>query len=238
MPTSDLGNLRHTQTSPGGTARRSSLATAIAAIVLVAPSLEPATANTYELPSFFVRTASGPDGQIVPVPSESTGEAVLEIRRRSGLTWEQLGKLFDVSRRSVHHWASGKAVTPEHERMIRRMLASIRRLDQGSQAATRARLLAVDERFGFTVLDLLKEGRFGEAGGAGGWQTVTGVSPDSALRGSSGCTPSSGTGVASGGRSGTPGHPGQGPHGRCRAGTQEDGLMLHAIGGRGREGGR
>jgi len=165
MPTSDLGDLRHTQTSPGGTARRSGLATAIAAIVLVAPSLEPATANTYELPSFFVRTASGPDGQIVPVPSESTGEAVLEIRRRSGLTWEQLGHLFDVSRRSVHHWASGKAVTPEHERMLRWMLASIRRLDQGSQAATRARLLAVDERFGVTVLDLLKEGRFGEAGG-------------------------------------------------------------------------
>lgn len=165
MPTSDLGDLRHTQTSPGGTARRSGLATAIAAIVLVAPSLEPATANTYELPSFFVRTAAGPDGQIVPVLSESTGEAVLEIRRRSGLTWEQLGHLFDVSRRSVHHWASGKAVTPEHERMIRRMLASIRRLDQGSQAATRARLLAVDERFGITVLDVLKEGRFGEAGG-------------------------------------------------------------------------
>ena len=116
-------------------------------------------------PSVSVRTASGPDGQIVPVPSESTGEAVLEIRRRSGLTWEQLGHLFDVSRRSVHHWASGKAVTPEHERMIRQILAGIRRLDQGSRAATRARLLAVDERFGVTVLDLLKEGRFGEAGG-------------------------------------------------------------------------
>ena len=165
MPTSDLGDRRHTQTSPGGAAYRSSLATAIAAIVLVAPSLEPATASTYELPSVFVRTSSGPDGQIVPVPSESTGEAVLEIRRRSGLTWEQLGHLFDVSRRSVHHWASGKPVTPEHERMIRRILVGIRRLDQGNQTATRARLLAVDESFGVTVLDLLKEGRFGEAGG-------------------------------------------------------------------------
>lgn len=168
MPTSDLGNLRHAQTSPGGTAHRSSLATVITAIVLVAPSLEPATASTYEVPSFFERTASGPDGQIVPVPSESTGEAVLEIRRRSGLTWEQLGYLFDVSRRSVHHWASGKPVTPDHERIIRRMLASIRRLDQGSQVATRARLLAVDEDVGVSTLDLLKEGRFGEAGGRTG----------------------------------------------------------------------
>jgi len=177
MSTSDLGDLHHTQTSPGGTARRSSLATAIAAIVLVAPSLEPATANTYEFPSFLVRTASGPDGQFVPVPSGSTGETVLEIRRRSGLTWEQLGRLFGVSRRSVHHWASGKAVTPEHERMIRRMLASIRRLDRGSQAATRARLLALDKRSGVTVLDLLKEGRFGEVGGHTGGKWSPGYRP-------------------------------------------------------------
>lgn len=165
MPTWELGDLRHMPTSSGGAPSRSSPATAFAAFVLVAPSLESVTARTYEFPSFSVRTASGPDGQLVPVPSESTGEAVLEIRRRSGLTWEELGHLFGVSRRSAHHWASGKPVTPEHERMIRRMLASIRRLDQGNQAATRARLLAVDENLGASVLELLKEGRFGEAGG-------------------------------------------------------------------------
>ena len=164
MPASDLGDLRQTQTSPGGATYRSSLAGAIAAIVVVAVPPESVTASTYDFPSFFERTASGPDGQIEPVPSESTGEAVLEMRRRSGLTWEELGDLFKVSRRSLHHWASGKSASAEHERKIRRVLAGIRRLDQGDQSATRARLLVVDEHLGVSVLDLWEQGRFEEAG--------------------------------------------------------------------------
>ena len=164
MPTSDLGYLQNVRTSPGGTTSRSNLVTAIAAVVAVATPLESVTASTYEVFSFSERTAFGPDGQIEPVPSESTGEAVLEIRRRSGLTWEELGELFEVSRRSLHHWASGKPASAEHERKIRRMLASIRWLDQGDQAATRARLLAVDEHLGVSVFDLWKQGRFEDAG--------------------------------------------------------------------------
>ena len=121
------------------------------------------TASTYEAPPFFERTAAGPAGQIMPVPSESTGEAVLKIRWRSGLTWEEIGDLFAVSRRSVHHWASGKPVSSKREQMIRRMLAAIRRLDQGGQTATRARLLTVDDNLGVSALEHLKQGRFGDA---------------------------------------------------------------------------
>lgn len=166
MPASDLGDLRHAQTSPGGAMYRSSLAGAIAAMVVVATPAESVTASTYAFPSFFERTASGPDEQIESFPSESAGEAVLEMRRRSGLTWEELGELFEVSRRSLHHWASGRSASAEHERKIWRMLASIRRLDQGDQTATRARLLAVDEHLGVSVFDLWKQGRFEEAGAA------------------------------------------------------------------------
>ena len=162
MTASDPGALRYTQTSPGGAIYRSNLATAIAAIVVAAAPLESGTASTYEFPLFLERTAAGPAGQLMLVPSESTGEAVLEIRRRSGLTWEELGDLFDVSRRSVHHWASGKPVSARSERMIRRMLAAIRRLDQGNRSATRTRLLAVDESLGVSALELLKQGRFDE----------------------------------------------------------------------------
>ena len=169
MPASDLGDASHTQTSPGGAMCRSSLASAVAAMVVVAVLPESVTASTYEIPSYFERTASGPDGQITHAPLETTGEAVLEMRRRSGLTWEELGDLFKVSRRSLHHWASGKAPSVEHERKIRRMLAGIRRLDQGDQVATRARLLAVDESRGVSVFELLKQDSLddGEALAAG-----------------------------------------------------------------------
>ena len=94
---------------------------------------------------------------------ENTAEAVMEIRRRSGLTWEELGDLFNVSRRSVHHWANSKPVASGHYRMIRRMLAAIRHLDRGNQLGTRAVLLAVNQATGESTLDLLKAGRFDEA---------------------------------------------------------------------------
>ena len=133
-----------------------------------------ATANTYPQGSMVMwtmiarhseSTAAGPIGQINHVPAESTAEAIMEIRRRSGLTWEELGDLFDVSRRSIHHWANGKPVTAKHDRMIRRMLAALRHLDQGDRVGTRALLLAVDQAMGIPTLDLLKDGRFDEAMG-------------------------------------------------------------------------
>ena len=159
MNASDLDDLRYMRTSPNGGMHRSKLATAIAAVVVTATPLESGTASTYEIPPTLERTAAGPAGQIMAVPSESTGEAIMEIRRRSGLTWEELGNLFNVTRRSVHHWASGKSVSARSEQTIRRILAAIRRLDRGSQTATRARLLAVDGNLGVSAFELLKQGR-------------------------------------------------------------------------------
>ena len=47
--------------------------------------------------------------------------------------------------------------------MIRRMLADTRGLDRDSRAAVRLRFLALDEDLHMSVLDLSREGRFGEA---------------------------------------------------------------------------
>ena len=126
------------------------------------PLLGWATLNTYEVPRPVEWTTAGPPGQIRFAPAESTAEAILEIRRRSGLTWEEMGDLFDVSRRSIHHWASGKPVSTRRERALRQALAAIRRLDRGDQAGTRARLLAVDHSTGLSALDMMREGRFDE----------------------------------------------------------------------------
>jgi DNA-binding transcriptional regulator YiaG len=50
------------------------------------------------------------------LPGRSTQQAVNELRKLSGLTWEQLATLFNVSRRSVHFWASGQSLTSANER--------------------------------------------------------------------------------------------------------------------------
>lgn len=128
---------------------------------------EPATDAGYAIGPPPESTTSGPTTAIEPVPTQTTAAAVLEIRRLSGLTWEQIGDLFDVSRRSVHHWANGKPPSTRHERHIRRTLAAVRHLDIGSQAANRDRLLTIGVT-GRSLFDLLAEHRFDEVAGLSG----------------------------------------------------------------------
>jgi transcriptional regulator with XRE-family HTH domain len=80
--------------------------------------------------------------------------ALAELRRLSGLTWEQFAGLFNVSRRSLHFWASGKAMTPANEEHLQRLLLVVRKIDRGSASANRAELLAVRDD-GTILFDLL-----------------------------------------------------------------------------------
>ena len=91
---------------------------------------------------------------------QSTAEAVLEIRRRSGLTWEPLSDLFNVSRRTVHRWANGRAPSTRHEIDIRRTLDAVRHLDEGNQRATRDRLMATYD--GASPFDMLADRRYAD----------------------------------------------------------------------------
>lgn len=174
MTTIALRETPDTRTSAVGCMYRFGRDATFAAVPIATPLPAPATTNTYTQGSMAIgatiarsseRTTAGPAGQIEHVPAESTAETIMEIRRRSGLTWEEIGDLFDVSRRSVHHWANGKPVTAKHDRMIRRILAALRHLDQGDRLGTRALLQAVDPAIGVSTLDLLKAGRFDEATG-------------------------------------------------------------------------
>ena len=157
-----LRDVQNAPTSAAGPMRRTGLAVTIAGILVTSPPSGSATSNTYEMPRPVERTTTGPSGQIQYVPAESTAEAILEIRRRSGLTWEEMSDLFNVSRRSIHHWANGKPPSARHERVLRQALAAIRGLDRGDQTGTRARLLAVDYPAGLSALDMMREGRFDE----------------------------------------------------------------------------
>ena len=91
--------------------------------------------------------------------SQAPSAAILELRRVSGLTWEQLARLFGITRRSLHFWASGKPLTPAHEERLHRLLATVRRLDRGSARANRTLLLGVHAG-GRIPFDLLVEGQY------------------------------------------------------------------------------
>jgi DNA-binding transcriptional regulator YiaG len=86
--------------------------------------------------------------------SQTSSAAILELRRVSGLTWDQLARLFGITRRSLHFWATGKPLTPAHQERLHRLLATIRRLDRGSAHANRTLLLSAHDDGGIP-LDLL-----------------------------------------------------------------------------------
>lgn len=123
--------------------------------------------RVWEAPYFHESdaTTSGPGGQLLVRQTEqepeATRKAISELRRISGLTWEQLGQLFEVSRRSVHFWASGKPLNTGNEERLLRVLDVVRHADRGSARSTRASLLDASE--GTTPFDMLVAQRFDDA---------------------------------------------------------------------------
>lgn len=95
------------------------------------------------------------------IETEATRRAVSELRRISGLTWEQLAGLFGVSRRSIHCWASGKPLNATHHQRLMRVVDVVRHADRGTARSTRAALL--DAREGTTPFEMLADQRFREA---------------------------------------------------------------------------
>lgn len=99
----------------------------------------------------------------VTVPSvnstEETSESLLKIRKLTGLTWEQLSKLFNVSRRTLHFWASGKRLNSFNEKQLNLLLDTIQYIDRGSASLNRNVLLMPLED-GTLPFDLLVAGKF------------------------------------------------------------------------------
>jgi len=103
-------------------------------------------------------------GGLCPVsPSEApqtTAEAVSELRRLTGLTWDQLAQVLDVSRRSLHFWASGQRLNAANEAHLRRTLSAISSADRGSAHANRDMLM--EDHGGAPPLVLLKTQQYDE----------------------------------------------------------------------------
>jgi len=110
-----------------------------------------------------VRRAEGMTSSGVFVPAASASSAGLaEVRRLSGLTWEQLARLFGVSRRALHFWASGRPMTAGHEERLQRTLGALRAIDRGTASANRVLLLTVTQS-GESAFDMLVDGHFEDA---------------------------------------------------------------------------
>jgi len=115
----------------------------------VARNLRTEDWNHVRLP--FPQTNAGRRLPIEEEQAQSTNSAIMELRRLSGLTWDQLATLFNVTRRSLHFWASGKQVNAPNEERLRRVLAVVRKAD---------RALLLEDRDGMVPLALLASGAY------------------------------------------------------------------------------
>jgi transcriptional regulator with XRE-family HTH domain len=86
-------------------------------------------------------------------------QAVNELRKLSGLTWEQLACLFDVSRRSVHFWSSGQPLAVAHEKKLNRILDAVQYISLGSASLNRSLLMGIGND-GKSYLELLAAGEY------------------------------------------------------------------------------
>ncbi len=107
---------------------------------------------------FFMFRPGTSAGNFAATEPSVLQSAVVEIRRRSQLTWEQLARVFGVQRRSLHFWARGARPSSDNAERILRVLTIVRHFDTGDAERTRAELLRPFEQ-GMSVYDMLCAGR-------------------------------------------------------------------------------
>jgi DNA-binding transcriptional regulator YiaG len=92
-------------------------------------------------------------------PIKTTQQTINELRKISGLTWDQLSQLFDVSRRSIHFWASGQQLSSKNEAKLNRILDTVRYISRGSASLNRSLLMGIAGN-GKSHLELLRTGEY------------------------------------------------------------------------------
>ncbi len=121
--------------------------------------------------------ASSRGGEMLRLPLPLSRQ-IHELRRLSGLTWEEIASIFGVTRRAIHLWASGEQMNSGHARRLRDLLGFLCRIDRGEALRNRDLLLSLLPG-GRSLLDLLRAGSFEEAlaylaEGSGGGMRATG----------------------------------------------------------------
>jgi transcriptional regulator with XRE-family HTH domain len=96
-------------------------------------------------------------------PEPSTAAIVQELRQKSGLTWDQLGRLVGVSRRAVHLWVAGGRVNAHHLELLTQLHQIVDRLPATSPVERRA-LLFQTRRGEPSIFDAFLRQRTSEAG--------------------------------------------------------------------------
>lgn len=130
----------------------------------------PTTSNTIDItqPVSLLHTNAGlmdsshHSPPITALPGFHARDAIFELRRLTGLTWEELADVLGVTRRTLHLWANGQPINTINEKRVRDVLLVIRTLDRGAARQNRSLLISPQPEGG-VFSDLLRGQRFNEA---------------------------------------------------------------------------
>jgi DNA-binding transcriptional regulator YiaG len=90
--------------------------------------------------------------------SEASLSSALElarVREISGMTWDQIAKLFGVSRRAVHHWASGDNMNAHNYEFLAAIGSTLDQLSGDGPAEKKAQLFQT--RPGGSIYETLRK---------------------------------------------------------------------------------
>jgi transcriptional regulator with XRE-family HTH domain len=120
---------------------------------------QPQVAYTLKVTSGPLRFEDAISGKAVIVgldPSSiASADNIRLIYEKSGLTWEQIARLFGVSRRAVHSWAAGSRVSSRHLEAILDLSGRLSRRP-GSPDENRTWLL--DSAMGPSIFEQIRAG--------------------------------------------------------------------------------
>lgn len=127
------------------------------ALAGVSPSATTAGKHVADVPFY---TASTPPNLYSTITDPTSHvEDLLELKSQTALTWDELAKLFGVTRRSLHNWTNGRPLTSDNEMTLARLRAFIATVRPNDPQYVRATLLAPTFS-GKTVFDLLRTEQF------------------------------------------------------------------------------
>jgi DNA-binding transcriptional regulator YiaG len=100
-----------------------------------------------------------PVSDLEEVPLPELAKSVRSLHQRSGLTWDELAKIFGVTRRSLYNWSIGGQVSAANARAIAEVIRSLHEIDAGDPKITRSRLLAPTENGATLYARLIQQRR-------------------------------------------------------------------------------
>lgn len=125
------------------------------ALRLLAPVMSPVGSQTAS--GSAVRPGSA---VVAPARVRREGDEVRWLHETSGMTWEQLGRVFGVSRRAVHLWATGARMNAANAEALFGLVDLVRAAPGSTPDERRAWLLRPDSG-GRSALDRFREARLG-----------------------------------------------------------------------------